>query len=109
MSVKKRAERIQLDLIQNAKDLGARDPRSAVLAEMKSYGTEGQYIALVVGRYGEFPRDFAKMRDYIAREKARAYNEHSNFIGQHGHVDVQAKYHVPLGADGGARLGPAYP
>ena len=30
-------------------------------------------------------------------------------IGQHGNVDVQATYHVPLGADGGAWLGPAYP
>jgi hypothetical protein len=63
MSVEKRKEHIQLDLIQNAKDLGARDPRSTVLAEMKSYDTEGKYIALIVGRYGEFPRDFAKMRD----------------------------------------------
>ena len=45
---------------------------------MKSYGTEGQYIALVVGRYGEFFRDFVNMRDYIAREKAYAYNEHFN-------------------------------
>jgi hypothetical protein len=78
MSVEKRAEHIQLDLIQNTKDLGARDSRSTVLAEMKSYGTEGQYIALVVGRYGEFFRDFAKMRDYIAREKACAHNGHFN-------------------------------
>jgi hypothetical protein len=69
---------IQLDLIQNAKDLDARDPRNTVHAEMKSYGIEGQYIALVVGRYGEFSRDFVKMRDYIAREKAYAYNEHFN-------------------------------
>jgi hypothetical protein len=45
---------------------------------MKSYGPEGQYIALVVGRYGEFSRDFVRMRDYIAREKAYAYNEHFN-------------------------------
>jgi hypothetical protein len=45
---------------------------------MKSYGTEGQYIALVVGRYGEFASDFVKVRDYIAREKAYAYNEHFN-------------------------------
>ena len=67
MSVEKRAEHIQLGLIQNAKDLDARDPRSTVLDEMKSYGTEGQYIALAVGRYGEFSRDFVKLRDYIAR------------------------------------------
>ncbi len=45
---------------------------------MKSYGVEGQYIALVVGRYGEFSRDFVKMRDYVARQKAYAYNEHFN-------------------------------
>ena len=29
-------------------------------------------IELVVGRFGEFSRDFAKMRDYIARQKAYA-------------------------------------
>ena len=67
MSVEKRAEHIQLDLDQNAKDLDARDPRNTVHAEMKSYGIEGRYIALVVCRFGEFSRDFVKMRDYIAR------------------------------------------
>ena len=35
ISVEERARRIQLDLDQNAKDLGARDPRSKVHAEMK--------------------------------------------------------------------------
>jgi hypothetical protein len=33
---------------------------------------------MVVGRYGKFPRDFVKMRSYISREKAYAYNEHFN-------------------------------
>ena len=47
-------------------------------AEMKSYGIEGRYIALVVGRFGEFSRDFVKVRDYIARQRAYAYNEHFN-------------------------------
>jgi hypothetical protein len=28
--------------------------------------------------FGEFPRDFVKVRDYIARQKAYAYNEHFN-------------------------------
>ena len=63
MSVEKRAEHIQLDLERNAKDLGARDPRTTVHAEMKSYGIEGRCIALVVGRFGEFSRDFVKVRD----------------------------------------------
>ncbi len=31
---------------------------------------------MVVGRFGEFSRDFAKVRDNIARQKAYAYNEH---------------------------------
>ncbi len=31
---------------------------------------------MVVGRFGEFPKDLIKLRDYIAREKAYAYNEH---------------------------------
>jgi hypothetical protein len=42
MPVEKRAEHIQLDLEQNSKDLGARDPRNTVHAEKKSYGLEGQ-------------------------------------------------------------------
>jgi hypothetical protein len=58
--------------------LGARDPRSTVHAEMKSYGVEGRYIALVIGRFGVFSRDFVKLRDYIARQRAYAYNEHLN-------------------------------
>jgi hypothetical protein len=33
---------------------------------------------LIVGRFGEISRDFVKMRDYIVREKAYAYNEHFN-------------------------------
>jgi hypothetical protein len=45
---------------------------------MKSYGIEGRYMALVVGRFGEFSRDFAKLRGYNARQKAYAYNEHFN-------------------------------
>ena len=35
-------------------------------------------IDLVVGRYGEFSRDFVKVRDYIARQKTYAYNGHFN-------------------------------
>ena len=78
MSVGKRAEHIQRDLKQSANDMDARDPRNTVHAEIKSYGPEGQYIALVVGRFGEFSRDLVKMRDYIARQKAYAYNGHFN-------------------------------
>ena len=44
-----------------------------------SYGIRGQYIALVVGRFGEFSKDFIKLRDYIARQKAYTYVEHFNF------------------------------
>ncbi len=45
-------------------------------AEIKSYGIGGRYIALVVGGFGEFPKDFAKLRGNSARQRARAYNEH---------------------------------
>ena len=45
---------------------------------MKSYGIEGRYIALVVGRFGEFPQDFVKLRDYITRQRAYAYKGHFN-------------------------------
>ncbi len=76
ISVVERAMHIKLDLDQNVKDLGARVSRSTVHAEMQSYGVEGRYIALVVGRFGEFSTDFAKLRDYIARQSAYAHNEH---------------------------------
>jgi hypothetical protein len=66
---------------------------------MKSYGIEGQYIELVVGRFGELSRDFVKMRDYIALQKAYAYNEHF-----HSSVNMAMSM---LGVDGGAWLGPA--
>ncbi len=56
--------------------MGARDPRSTVRAEMKSYGKAGHYVALAIDRFGEFSKDFAKLRDYIARQRACAYNEH---------------------------------
>ena len=109
MATKLLVKNIQLDLIQNAKDLDARDPRNTVLAEMKSYDTEGQYIALVVGRYGEFSRDFVKLRDYITGPSELLRVQRAfQLIGQQGDVDVQAKYHIPLGADGGAWLGEAY-
>jgi hypothetical protein len=78
ISVEEPAERIQRDLEQNAKDMDAKDHRNTVHAEMKSYGIEGWYIALVVGRFGEFYRDLVKLRDYIARQRAYAYNEHFN-------------------------------
>jgi hypothetical protein len=43
-----------------------------------SYGAGGQYVALVVGRFGEFSKDFIKLRDYAARQKAYACVEHFN-------------------------------
>ncbi len=48
--------------------MDARDLRSTVHAEMMSCN----------GRrpFGEFSKDFIRLRDYIAREKAYAYNEH---------------------------------
>ena len=45
---------------------------------MMPYGIGGQYLAMVAGRFGELPKDFIKLRDYIARQRAYAYNEHFN-------------------------------
>ncbi len=33
---------------------------------------------MVVGHFNEFSKDFVKMPDFIARQKAYAYNEHFN-------------------------------
>ena len=33
---------------------------------------------MAVGRYGEFSRDLAKLRDCVARQRAYAYNGHFN-------------------------------
>ena len=73
-----RAQRIQRDVEQHAKDLDVRDPRNTVYTELMSHGIRGQYAALVVGRFGEFSKDFIKLRDFIARQKAYAYVEHFN-------------------------------
>ncbi len=110
ISVEKRAERIQRGLEQNAKLLGARGPCSTAHAEMKSYGIEGRYIALVAGRFGVFPKDFVELRArlHCPSESLRVQRAFQ-LMGQHGDVDDQAKYHAPLGADGSAWLGPAYP
>ena len=78
VSVEERAAKIQRGIVQHAKELDARDPRNRVHAELMSYGVGGQYVALVVGRFGEFSKDFIKLRDYIARQKAYAYVEHFN-------------------------------
>ena len=78
MLVEERAQRIQQDLSKHAKDLDARDPRNTVHAEMMSYGIRGQYIAMVAGRFGELSKGFIKLRDYSARQRAYAYNEHFN-------------------------------
>jgi hypothetical protein len=78
VSVEERAVKIQREVVQHAKELDARDPRNRVHAELMSYGVGGQYVALVVGRFGEFSKDFIKLRDYIARQKAYAYVEHFN-------------------------------
>ena len=45
-----------------------------------SYGIGGQYAALAAGRFGEFPKDFSTLRDYIARQIAYAYAEHFNSL-----------------------------
>ena len=62
--VEERAVKIQRGVVQHAK--------------LMSHGTGGQYVALVVGRFGEFSKDFIKLRDYIARQRAYAYVEHFN-------------------------------
>ena len=77
-------------------------------AELKSYGIGGQYVALVVGRFGEFSKDFIKLRDYIARQKAYAYVE--NFNSSIHSATSMFKLniaHIPLGVEvqGGAWLG----
>ena len=74
MSVEERAVKIQRDVEQHAKELDARDPRNRVHAELMSYGSRGQYFALAVGRFGEFSKDFIKLRDYIARQRAYAWS-----------------------------------
>jgi len=75
VSVEERARRIQRDVEHHAKELDAMDDRNTVYPELMSYGP---YAALVVGRFGEFSKDFVTLRDYVARHKAYAYVEHFN-------------------------------
>ncbi len=48
ISVEERSRRIQLDLDQNAKDLGARDSRNTVHVEMKSRGKAAYRICFAL-------------------------------------------------------------
>ena len=96
--------KIQRDIEQHAKELDARDPRNRVHAELVSYGVGGQYVALVVGRFGEFSKDFIKLRDYSLRVR-RALQ----LLNPQCDVDVQAEHHIALGVDGGAWLGQVSP
>jgi hypothetical protein len=102
-SVGERARRIQMHLAQNDKELGARDPRSTVHAKMRSYGIEGRYITLAVGRFGEFSKDFVKLRDYIARQRAYAYNEHFNMAMSLLKLSITSRWAL-MAARGWARL-----
>ncbi len=43
---------------------------------MKPYGIGWRYITPVDGCFGEFSRDAVKLRDYIARQRAYAHNDH---------------------------------
>ncbi len=65
---------------------------------------------MAVGRFDEFFRDFVKLREYIARQRAYAYNEHFNSsVNKSMSMLKLRKYHVSLGKDGGVWMGPAYP
>ena len=98
--VEERAVKIQRDVVQHATELDARDPRNRVHAELMSYGIGGQYVALVVGRFGEFSKDFIKLRDYIARQKAYAYvvRRALQLLSHQRDVDFQAQHHIALSA-----------
>jgi hypothetical protein len=75
-----------------------------------SYGIGGQYLAMVAGRFGELSKDFIKLRDYIARQRAYAYNEHfnSSVNSAMSMFELSITSH-PLSADGGAWLRESYP
>jgi hypothetical protein len=60
-------------------------------------------------RFGEFSRDFDKMRDYIARQKAYAYKEHFKSSVNITMSMFKLSITSTLSADGGAWLGPVYP
>jgi hypothetical protein len=80
--VEERAVKIQRDVEQHANELAARDPRSRAHAELTSYGTGGQYAALVVGRFGELSKGFVKLRDYFALQKEiRPENKRNSPMG----------------------------
>ena len=80
------------------------DDCNTVKPELMSYGP---YVALVVGRLGEFSKDFATLRDYTARHKAYENVEHfdptTNFAMSMSKLSITTRWAL-MTARGWARL-----
>ena len=69
-SVEDRQRKINADIKKHAQELGRQNPGSTFEAELKAYGENGEYLALVTGPFANLSSDFNVLADLIARERA---------------------------------------
>jgi hypothetical protein len=71
MTVEDRQSKINTDIKKHAQELDRQNPGSTFEAELKAYGENGKYLALVTGPFANLSSDFNALVDLIARERAR--------------------------------------
>ena len=71
MTVEDRQSKINTDIKKHAQELDRQNPGSTFEAELKAYGENGKYLALVTGPFANLSSDFNVLVDLIARERAR--------------------------------------
>ena len=69
-SVEDRQRKINADIKKHAQELDRQNPGSTFEAELKAYGENGEYLALVTGPFANLSSDFNVLVDLIARERA---------------------------------------
>ena len=78
ISLPARALQIQKDIVDNARKLDETYPGSTVSEELKRYGVDGKYLALVAGPFGNLSNDFVAVASLYARERAKSILESRN-------------------------------
>ena len=78
ISLPARALQIQKDIVDNARKLDETYPGSTVSEELKRYGVDGKYLALVAGPFGNLSNYFVAVASLYARERAKSILESRN-------------------------------
>ena len=65
-----RVRKFQLDIVGRAKKLDLEFPGSTFEKTLRTYGGDGQYLAIVAGPFSYLSSDFRVLVDFLARVRA---------------------------------------